>query len=126
MHRQGMRELNDFAELKPQPKQDLRALFTGAPASGIDLLQKLLLFNPLKRITALEALKHPYFHTSPLPTHPAKLPKPSAELVPRALPPSEGNGAATVSNKKRKTEADDQDLANGKGAVKIARKLTYD
>lgn len=121
-----MKELNDYIELKPQPKQDLRSLFTGAPASGIDLLSKLLLFNPLKRTSALDALKHAYFHTSPLPTHPAKLPKPTAELVPRALPPAELNGAATVSNKKRKTEADDKDLDPSKGAVKVARKLTYD
>jgi cyclin-dependent kinase 7 len=121
----GHRKLNDFFEFKPQPKQDLRALFTAAPSSAIELLQKLLLFDPKRRITALEALKHPYFHTAPLPTHPAKLPKPSAELVPRAVPPSEVNGGNPVGNKKRKSEADDA-MTGSKANVKIARKLTFD
>jgi cell division cycle 2-like protein len=33
---------------------------------GLDLLQKLLTYNPEKRITAKEALCHPYFEESPL------------------------------------------------------------
>ncbi|KAI7889016.1 kinase-like domain-containing protein [Mucor mucedo] len=40
-----------------------------------DLLDKLLVLDPKKRLTALEALDHNYFSSSPLPTDPANLPK---------------------------------------------------
>lgn len=122
--------LNDFYELKPvYPKQDLRMLFTAAPLNGINLLSRCLTFNPSKRITALQALKHDYFHEKPLPTHPAKLPKPSAELVPRQVPGEEVNGHQTVNaqgNKKRKSEANDGEMTGSKAGVKVARKLTFE
>ena len=125
----GHKTLNDFYELKPTyPKQDMRALFTAAPAKGIDLLSKCLLFNPNKRITALQALKHEYFHEKPLPTHPSKLPKPSAELVPRHVPGEEVNNhnMNAQGNKKRKSEANDGDMTGSKAGVKVARKLTFE
>ncbi len=40
---------------------NLRQRFFYASATGIDLLTKMLAFNPKNRITAEEALKHPYF-----------------------------------------------------------------
>ncbi|KAK9895329.1 CMGC/CDK/CDK7 protein kinase [Cystobasidium minutum MCA 4210] len=126
--------LNDFYEVKPAyPKQDMRALFTAAPLNGIELLKKCLLFDPKKRITALDALKHSYFHEKPLPTHPSKLPKPSAELVPRHVPGEEvnvngkdGMGVNANGTKKRKSEAADGDATGSKASVKVARKLTFD
>jgi|UniRef100_A0A7S4LAC8 mitogen-activated protein kinase 15 len=50
-------------------------LFPRAPADAIDLMKKLLVFNPNKRPTAQEALKHPYvslFHNNdePVSDHP--------------------------------------------------------
>lgn len=47
-----------------------RASFTGSPAlseSGLDLLSRLLTYNPEMRITAEEALDHPWFREVPLP-----------------------------------------------------------
>ena len=38
----------------------LRQMFPDAPADALDLMQKLLQFNPDKRLTAEEALQHPY------------------------------------------------------------------
>ena len=38
----------------------LSAMFPGANAMAIDLLAKMLAYDPVKRITALEALRHPY------------------------------------------------------------------
>ncbi|XP_061175516.1 extracellular signal-regulated kinase 2-like isoform X2 [Saccostrea echinata] len=48
-------------------KKSLEELLPDAPKDGIDLLKRLLLFNPDKRITADEALRHPYisrFHNA--------------------------------------------------------------
>ena len=38
----------------------LRDLLVGAPPDAIDLLEKLMVFNPDKRLTAEQALRHPY------------------------------------------------------------------
>jgi len=40
--------------------KNVRTLFPSAPDDSLDLLIKLLQFNPSKRITAEEALEHPY------------------------------------------------------------------
>ncbi|KAJ3802607.1 kinase-like domain-containing protein [Lentinula aff. detonsa] len=46
------------------PKQDLRAVIPKASAHAIDLLERLLKFDPAERISAAEALSHPYFTAS--------------------------------------------------------------
>ncbi|GAA98707.1 uncharacterized protein L969DRAFT_91371 [Mixia osmundae IAM 14324] len=53
-----------------QPFSKLRAIFKYTTEAGLDLLSKLLRYDPKQRITAEEALKHPYFSESPLPKHP--------------------------------------------------------
>jgi len=42
---------------------------------ALDLLEKMLTFNPDTRITTRQALEHPYFHTSPAPTRVEEMPK---------------------------------------------------
>lgn len=42
------------------PKVPLRTLLASAPADAVDLLEKLLVLNPHKRLTAEQALEHPY------------------------------------------------------------------
>ncbi|KAG8142821.1 hypothetical protein E2320_006018 [Naja naja] len=43
------------------PQQDLKVVFRGANPLAVDLLQKMLILDSDKRITASEALAHPYF-----------------------------------------------------------------
>ena len=49
-------------------------------AQAIDLIDKLLVLNPTERLTATEALNHPYFTTEPLPCEPGELPKLDLEI----------------------------------------------
>lgn len=46
-----------------KPKVPFSTLFKGANAQALDLLDKMLMFNPAKRITVEEALEHPYMES---------------------------------------------------------------
>jgi len=46
--------------LPPSRPRSLADMFPGASADALDMLQKLLQFNPNKRITAEQALEHPF------------------------------------------------------------------
>ncbi|TDH72617.1 hypothetical protein CCR75_004294 [Bremia lactucae] len=74
----GMTSLANFIEFTPSSAPPLASIFSAASEDALDLLAKLLKFDPMKRITAVEALKHPYFSNSPAPTSVEKLPSTSA------------------------------------------------
>ena len=64
-------------ETRPQPSRPaLRALFRNCSDDALDLLLRLMAFDPGKRISAAEALRHPYFSCDPPPTPAADLPLP--------------------------------------------------
>jgi len=71
---QTMKYLPDYVKPEVFPKQEFSFLFTAASSDTLDLLSKTLVFDPSKRITASEALLHPYFSNAPAPTHHTKLP----------------------------------------------------
>ena len=51
----------EFMQNLPKRKgKDFSTMFGGANADAIDLLKRMLTFDPLKRITVDEALAHPY------------------------------------------------------------------
>ena len=49
-----------FATIPPTKKASLEALFPTAADDAIDLMKRLLKFNPSDRLTVEEALEHPY------------------------------------------------------------------
>lgn len=71
----GMKKLPLYVDFENFPRTSLRALFTAASNEALDLLEKMLIFDPTKRISAENALKHKYFSESPRPTPPENLPK---------------------------------------------------
>ncbi|KAF8933901.1 hypothetical protein BGZ58_006052 [Dissophora ornata] len=57
-----------------QPYNLLRTRLPYLTENGLDLMSKMLTYNPEKRITAEEALQHPYFTEAPPPKHPSMFP----------------------------------------------------
>ncbi|KAL7411870.1 putative cell division cycle 2 [Mrakia frigida] len=50
---------------------NLRSRFRFLTEAGMDLMNRLLCYDPESRISAEEAMRHPYFTESPLPKHPS-------------------------------------------------------
>eukprot|EP00658_Telonema_sp_P-2_P029860 TRINITY_DN2264_c0_g1_i5.p1 TRINITY_DN2264_c0_g1~~TRINITY_DN2264_c0_g1_i5.p1 ORF type:complete len:244 (-),score=64.68 TRINITY_DN2264_c0_g1_i5:367-1098(-) len=55
--------LKFMKSMPPKPRCNLSTRFPNASAEAVDLLDKMLQFDPRKRITVLEALSHPYVAT---------------------------------------------------------------
>ncbi|KAH8120089.1 Pkinase-domain-containing protein [Phellopilus nigrolimitatus] len=83
----------------PHPPQ-FQYKFPYMTAAGLDLLSQMLTYDPERRISATEALQHPYFSESPPPKHPdlfSSFPSVAAGEKPRKKPfdsPSAPVGAA--------------------------------
>jgi len=58
----GVTSFRDYKASFPQwSAQDLANAVPGVDADGLDLLKRMLVYEPYKRISAREALRHPYF-----------------------------------------------------------------
>lgn len=60
----GVSSLPDYARVFPQWQSEPLARFLpGVEPEGVELLQRMLVYSPAQRITALAALEHPYFNS---------------------------------------------------------------
>ncbi|XP_047622091.1 LOW QUALITY PROTEIN: cyclin-dependent kinase 20-like [Phacochoerus africanus] len=71
-------ELPDYNKIsfKEQAPVPLEEVLPDASPQALDLLGRFLLYPPLQRIAASQALLHQYFFTAPLLAHPSELPIP--------------------------------------------------
>ena len=102
----------------------LRQLFK-CDADALDLLQHFLCFDPSRRITAEEALKHPYFKNDPKPTASCDLPRPASAVTAVNVKPQEqgqggGSGASTrlVNNNEVGSRGEGEGEGEDKGKCK--------
>eukprot|EP00891_Asterochloris_glomerata_P005265 jgi/Astpho2/5265/fgenesh1_pm.00074_%23_26_t len=89
-----MRALPNFVEYSRTEAPPLGSIIKGASEDALDLLAKMMQFDPKRRITLQDALAHRYFTSAPLPTTPAQLPKPKPRSTSEAPPvmPLQGTG----------------------------------
>lgn len=76
----GVTTLPNYIEFTANSPMPLSNLFSAAQDDALDLLTNLLVLNPLKRLTAAQALAHPYFTKDPTPTVPSDLPNPNTAV----------------------------------------------
>ncbi|KAK9817392.1 hypothetical protein WJX74_008301 [Apatococcus lobatus] len=81
-----------------QPYNFMQKVFSKVPAEGVELLNCLLTYDPEKRMTARQALRHPFFTTSPLPRRPEHMPSFPSYFD---IPDSRHKGAADGGPRKR-------------------------
>lgn len=74
----GCSALPGFVQFDARRAQPWREIFPASVVSdhALDLLRGLLVYDPLRRLSAAEARRHPWFTVAPLPCSPAELPLP--------------------------------------------------
>ncbi|KAI9477587.1 TFIIH complex serine/threonine-protein kinase subunit kin28 [Coemansia sp. RSA 989] len=110
----GISKLPMGFKFEQHPRPPFAELFRGASDDALNLMNQMLLFNPTDRISAANALRHPYFTNHPRPTEPAKLPRVQQMIGAETADP-EANG-----KKRQYNDAFDDVFAENGGALDAA------
>ncbi|PVD19221.1 hypothetical protein C0Q70_19706 [Pomacea canaliculata] len=76
-----MKNLPDYIQFRQYPRQPLKEIFIAAGNDLLDMLSVMLAMDPLKRCTATQALKMPYFSNKPPPALGHQLPRPGSNKI---------------------------------------------
>ncbi|CAB4377558.1 putative KIN28-cyclin-dependent ser/thr protein kinase [Rhizophagus irregularis] len=116
----GFSELARDMKFQKYSRTPLQVHFKAAGSDAIDLLEKMLTYDPNKRINTREALLHSYFRKLPRPTPPDQLPKQQKiqenAIQQNSKPSIQNRGELTEHRNKRKA----QEISN-KSEKKIHR-----
>lgn len=77
----GHKSLPNYIPFEQYPRPPFSSTFPAASPDTLDLLAKLMLFDPAQRVSAHDALHHAYFRSMPRPTHFSKLPRHPSKAV---------------------------------------------
>jgi hypothetical protein len=87
-------------DLEPCEPQPWVAIFAGAGAvatpDALDLISRMLVYDPERRISAVEALAHPWFKHAPMPARAQALPLPEAVRMSLAMRTAAAEAAAAA------------------------------
>ncbi|EIW58669.1 CMGC/CDK/CDK7 protein kinase [Trametes versicolor FP-101664 SS1] len=127
----GHTKLPDYVPVGQFAKTPFRDLFTAASSDCLNLLGKCLIYDPRRRISAKDALNHPYFFALPYPTHPSKLPKPAKKEDAAPLEEVDGNveqngsGPGVKANPPNNNKLKRKHSSDELGSRPVARRLDF-